>query len=231
VCLAADVSVHWQGLVGALDALLEAMKQQHVPDVLVQAMFQQLFCFANVVLFNHLLLRSNCCSSGKGESIGAGLELLEGWVGRAGGLYTGSPLEELRCIRQVPRCTVHITSCLRVSRRMHRDHAAGAAPVVCCQYDHGTCNMAASRTSCAHLSVRCQHVELLGCGRVVTRMALGPQISSYAAAAAVAAAADAPNPHLTWYHFTARLVAAQTMPPRKTVFQGLVGVNWWNGRG
>lgn len=91
---------HWQDILGAFDQLLETLKANNVPVVLVQALFKQLFSFVNVQLFNQLLLRRECCSFSNGEYVKTGLSHVEEWIGKAGEQYMGHSLDELRFIRQ-----------------------------------------------------------------------------------------------------------------------------------
>lgn len=56
------LSPHWGNILGVLDGLLAQLKAAHVPAFLVRKLFQQLFSFVNVQLFNQLLLRRECCS-------------------------------------------------------------------------------------------------------------------------------------------------------------------------
>jgi hypothetical protein len=99
--MAAGPSKHWNDVVEVFDALLGALKRSHVPPVLGRALFRQLCSYVNAQLLNTMLLCRDCCTSTNGESMRAGLGLLEGWIGRAGEPHVGSSLEELRSIRQV----------------------------------------------------------------------------------------------------------------------------------
>jgi myosin-5 len=56
--------------------LLATVKEAHVPHVLVQTVFKQLFSFINMQLFNQLLLRRKCCSFSIGECVTTGLALV-----------------------------------------------------------------------------------------------------------------------------------------------------------
>ena len=70
--------------------------------VQVRKLFQQLFSFVNVQLFNQLLLRRECCSFSNGEYVKTGLAEVENWIHSAGKDWTGESWDELRYIRQVP---------------------------------------------------------------------------------------------------------------------------------
>ena len=63
-----QLSPHWRNILNVFDGLLETLKAANVPQFLVKKLFQQLFSFVNVQLFNQLLLRRECCSFNNGES-------------------------------------------------------------------------------------------------------------------------------------------------------------------
>lgn len=67
----------------------------------VRKLFQQLFSFVNVQLFNQLLLRRECCSFSNGEYVKTGLAEVENWIHGAGKEWVGESWDELRYIRQV----------------------------------------------------------------------------------------------------------------------------------
>lgn len=67
----------------------------------MRKLFQQLFSFVNVQLFNQLLLRRECCSFSNGEYVKTGLAEVENWIHCAGSEWVGESWEELRYIRQV----------------------------------------------------------------------------------------------------------------------------------
>eukprot|EP01018_Ginkgo_biloba_P031563 Gb_12711 [translate_table: standard] len=93
-------SNHWQSIVKSLTYLLQTMRANYVPPVLVHKVFTQIFSFINVQLFNSLLLRRECCSFSNGEYVKAGLAELELWCCEAKEEYTGSAWDELKHIRQ-----------------------------------------------------------------------------------------------------------------------------------
>lgn len=95
------LSPHWGNILGVLDALLAQLKEAHVPAFLVRKLFQQLFSFVNVQLFNQLLLRRECCSFSNGEYVKTGLAEVENWIHSAGKDWVGESWDELRYIRQV----------------------------------------------------------------------------------------------------------------------------------
>lgn len=80
-------------------ACLDNDKLQHMLQV--RKLFQQLFSFVNVQLFNQLLLRRECCSFSNGEYVKTGLAEVENWIHTAGKDWTGESWDELRYIRQV----------------------------------------------------------------------------------------------------------------------------------
>ncbi|KAJ3672107.1 hypothetical protein LUZ60_006828 [Juncus effusus] len=91
---------HWQGIIDGLDKLLNMLQENHVPPVLCQKIFTQVFSYINVQLFNSLLLRRECCSFTNGEYVKAGLADLEMWCAKAKSDYAGTSWDELKHIRQ-----------------------------------------------------------------------------------------------------------------------------------
>ena len=98
---ATQLSPHWANILAVFKGLLETLKRNYVPTFLVKKLFQQLFSFVNVQLFNQLLLRRECCSFSNGEYVKTGLGEVEQWIHAAGSLWVGESWEELRYIRQV----------------------------------------------------------------------------------------------------------------------------------
>jgi myosin-5 len=74
-----QLSRYWADILGVFDVLLSTVKEAHVPRVLVQALFRQLFSFVNVQLFNQLLLHRECCSFSNGEYVETGLAQVRAW--------------------------------------------------------------------------------------------------------------------------------------------------------
>lgn len=93
-------SNHWQKIIENLNALLKVLQDNHVPPVLAQKIFTQIFSYINVQLFNSLLLRRECCSFSNGEYVKAGLAELELWCAKATAEYAASSWDEIRHIRQ-----------------------------------------------------------------------------------------------------------------------------------
>ncbi|KAF2543794.1 hypothetical protein F2Q68_00029318 [Brassica cretica] len=91
---------HWKGIIDGLYALLNTLKENFVPPVLIQKIFTQTFSFINVQLFNSLLLRRECCTFSNGEYVKSGLTLLEEWCAETKEEYAGSSWDELKHIRQ-----------------------------------------------------------------------------------------------------------------------------------
>ncbi|KAI3678757.1 hypothetical protein L6452_38060 [Arctium lappa] len=93
-------SNHWQSIVECLNTLLNTLKENFVPPIIVQKIFTQIFSYINVQLFNSLLLRRECCTFSNGEYVKSGLAELELWCGQAKEEYAGSAWDELKHIRQ-----------------------------------------------------------------------------------------------------------------------------------
>nr|DAD36922.1 TPA_asm: hypothetical protein HUJ06_007563 [Nelumbo nucifera] len=91
---------HWQNIIESLNALLNTLKENFVPPILIQKMFAQTFSYINVQLFNSFLLRRECCTFSNGEYVKSGLEELELWCSEAKEEYAGSAWDELKHIRQ-----------------------------------------------------------------------------------------------------------------------------------
>ncbi|KAH9318445.1 hypothetical protein KI387_020214, partial [Taxus chinensis] len=94
------LSSHWQSIFKSLSSVLQTLRSNYVPPVLVRSIFTQIYSFINVQLFNSLLLRRECCSFSNGEYVKAGLAELERWCREATEEYAGSAWDELRHIRK-----------------------------------------------------------------------------------------------------------------------------------
>ncbi|KAG0458638.1 hypothetical protein HPP92_021766 [Vanilla planifolia] len=90
----------WHCVVEKFNDLLKTLQVNHVPRLIVQKMFTQVFSFINVQLFNSLLQHRDCCSFGHGEYVKSGLDDLELWCGQATVEFIGSSWDELKHIRQ-----------------------------------------------------------------------------------------------------------------------------------
>ena len=97
---AAQLSPHWSNILQVFETLLDTLKRNNVPAFLVRKLFQQLFSFVNVQLFNQLLLRRECCSFSNGEYVKTGLAEVEQWIHTAGSQWVGESWEQLKYIRQ-----------------------------------------------------------------------------------------------------------------------------------
>ncbi|XP_076944554.1 myosin-6-like [Bidens hawaiensis] len=120
-------SNHWQGIIDCLNTLLNILKENFVPPIIVEKIFTQIFSYINVQLFNRrvhstllcfphymilsfylasnhfacsLLLRRECCTFINGEYVKAGLAELELWCCQAKQEYLGSAWDEVKHIRQ-----------------------------------------------------------------------------------------------------------------------------------
>ncbi|XP_071738132.1 myosin-6-like [Rutidosis leptorrhynchoides] len=93
-------SNHWQSIVDCLDNLLDTLKENFVPSIIIQKIFTQVFSYINVQLLNSLLLRRECCTFSNGEYVKSGLAELEIWCSQAKQEYTRSAWDELKHIRQ-----------------------------------------------------------------------------------------------------------------------------------
>ncbi|XP_076928995.1 myosin-6-like, partial [Bidens hawaiensis] len=93
-------SMFWQNIIDALSAMLKTLEEYHVPTILDQKIFAQVFSYINVQLFNSLLLRRECCSFSHGEYLKSGLSELELWCSHATDEYADSSWDELKHTRQ-----------------------------------------------------------------------------------------------------------------------------------
>ena len=93
-------SESWKNVLAVFDNLLNTLCDNHVPPYLARKLFEQLFACMNVVLFNQMLLRRECCSFTNGVYVSAGLEVVEQWTQQAGQDWVGNAWDELLPIRQ-----------------------------------------------------------------------------------------------------------------------------------
>lgn len=96
----ADAKAHWTAMLNIMERTLQTLRAACVPAPLIAKLFEQLFSFINVQLFNQLLLRRECCSFSNGEYVKSGLSDVELWIGRVGRQWVGDAWEELAHIRQ-----------------------------------------------------------------------------------------------------------------------------------
>lgn len=95
-----SIVASWRHILSVFDKLLVVLQENHVPTFLVRKLFEQLFNFVNVQLFNQLLLRRECCSFSNGEYVKTGLAEVELWVANAGREWLGDSWDMLAHIRQ-----------------------------------------------------------------------------------------------------------------------------------
>ncbi|XP_047945089.1 myosin-8-like [Salvia hispanica] len=96
---------NWQSVIDCLNRLLSTLKDNFVPPVLVQKIFEQLFSYINVQLFNSLLLQKECCTFNSGEYVKTGLTELQLWYGDTHE-YAGSSFDELKYVQQAVRLLI-----------------------------------------------------------------------------------------------------------------------------
>ncbi|XP_044486301.1 myosin-6-like [Mangifera indica] len=90
----------WSSIIESLNGLLSTLKENFVPQVLVQKIFTQVFSYIDVQLFNSLLSRQECCTLTNGEYLKSGLDEIELWCGEAKVEYAGSSWDQLKHTRQ-----------------------------------------------------------------------------------------------------------------------------------
>ncbi|XP_014490889.1 myosin-6-like [Vigna radiata var. radiata] len=96
----------WLSVMECLNKYLKIMKENYVPTVLVHKLFNQIFQYINVELFNSILLHGECCTFKHGEYIKSGLAELEGWCTEATEEYIGSSWDELKHATQAVKFLV-----------------------------------------------------------------------------------------------------------------------------
>jgi len=95
-----SIVASWRHILSVFDKLLVVLQENHVSTFMVRKLFEQLFNFVNVQLFNQLLLRRDCCTFSNGEYIKTGLAEVELWGANAGREWVGDSWEMLAHIRQ-----------------------------------------------------------------------------------------------------------------------------------
>ncbi|KAL8214225.1 hypothetical protein R6Q57_003674 [Mikania cordata] len=93
-------SEFWDSIIESLNFLLDTLKENNVPLVIIQKIIFQLFSFTDVQLFNSLLLHKECCTFANGKYLKEGLSKLETWCSKATTEYAGSSSDELKHVRQ-----------------------------------------------------------------------------------------------------------------------------------
>uniref|UniRef100_A0ACD5VGE2 Uncharacterized protein n=1 Tax=Avena sativa TaxID=4498 RepID=A0ACD5VGE2_AVESA len=112
---------HWLSIVKVLTNYLDILKENHVPSILVNKLFVQIFSLIDVQLFNRLILRRECCSFSNGEYVKAGLAELKHWSENATREFAGSAWEALKHIRQAVDFLVISLKPMRTLREIHAD--------------------------------------------------------------------------------------------------------------
>ncbi|XP_042045753.1 myosin-6-like [Salvia splendens] len=96
---------NWQSVIDCLNGLLSTLKDNFVPPILVQKIFEQIFAYINVQLFNSLLSHKECCTFNSGEYVKTGLTEFELWYGDTHE-YAGSSLDELKYVQQAVKLLI-----------------------------------------------------------------------------------------------------------------------------
>ncbi|XP_050887190.1 myosin-6 isoform X1 [Lathyrus oleraceus] len=96
----------WLKIIECLDRFLKILKENYVPPILIQKVFNQTFQYINAEIFNSLLLHKECCTFNSGEYIKSGLAELELWCTEVTEEYAGSSLDELNHSKQAVRFLV-----------------------------------------------------------------------------------------------------------------------------
>ncbi|XP_047053048.1 myosin-17-like isoform X5 [Lolium rigidum] len=112
---------HWLSIVEVLSNYLDILKENHVPSILVNKLFVQIFSLIDVQLFNRLILRRECCSFSNGEYVKAGLAELKHWSENATREFAGSAWEALKHIRQAVDFLVISLKPMRTLREIRTD--------------------------------------------------------------------------------------------------------------
>uniref|UniRef100_A0ACD5VSH5 Uncharacterized protein n=1 Tax=Avena sativa TaxID=4498 RepID=A0ACD5VSH5_AVESA len=112
---------HWLSIVKVLTNYLDILKENHVPSILVNKLFVQIFSLIDVQLFNRLILRRECCSFSNGEYVKAGLAELKHWSENATREFAGSAWEALKHIRQAVDFLVISLKPMRTLREIRAD--------------------------------------------------------------------------------------------------------------
>ena len=90
----------WRRVVGVFNSLLTTLRGNHVPKPLVQKLFEQLFGFVNVRMFNRLLLYPEHVFFAIGENLNMWLNEVKLWIRKAKHEWVGDSWAQLAHIRQ-----------------------------------------------------------------------------------------------------------------------------------
>ena len=96
----------WLNIIECLNRFLKILKENYVPSILIQKIFNQTFQHINAEIFNSLLLHRECCTLNNGEYVKSGLAELELWCIEVTEEYAGSSLDELNHSKQAVRFLV-----------------------------------------------------------------------------------------------------------------------------
>ncbi|KAJ9558478.1 hypothetical protein OSB04_013092 [Centaurea solstitialis] len=108
-------SNHWQGIVDCLDALLNTLRKNFVPPIIVGKIFTQLFSYINIQVFHSILLYRECCTFSNGKYVEAGLKALQQWCWQTKEEYVSLAMEKLMHLRQA--VTLLVISSIEKKRR------------------------------------------------------------------------------------------------------------------
>ncbi|WJX10583.1 hypothetical protein P8452_01285 [Trifolium repens] len=96
----------WHDITECLNKFLNILKENYVPPVLIQKVFNQTFQYINAEIFNSLILHKECCTLENGEYVKSGLAELEQWCNEVTEEYAGTSLDELNHSKQAVRFMV-----------------------------------------------------------------------------------------------------------------------------
>ncbi|CAJ2674075.1 myosin-7-like [Trifolium pratense] len=96
----------WHDITECLNKFLNVLKENYVPPVLIQKVFNQTFQYINAEIFNSLILHKECCTLNNGEYVKSGLAELEQWCNEVTEEYAGTSLDELNHSKQAVRFMV-----------------------------------------------------------------------------------------------------------------------------
>ncbi|KAJ1427614.1 P-loop containing nucleoside triphosphate hydrolase [Sesbania bispinosa] len=96
----------WLSITECLNRILNILKENYVPQILVQRLFNQIFQYIDAEIFNSLLSDKECCTFNNGEYVKSGLAELELWCNEVTEEYADSSLDELKYVTQAVRFLV-----------------------------------------------------------------------------------------------------------------------------
>ncbi|CAI9269211.1 unnamed protein product [Lactuca saligna] len=89
----------WEGIVDCLNTLVNTLKENFVPHIIIEKIIPQIFSYINVQLFNSVLVRRECCTFSNCEYVKAGLVELQQWCCKEKEEYVCTAWDELVHIR------------------------------------------------------------------------------------------------------------------------------------